>query len=226
MPEDLGHPSSIAYVHFHAALIHLWRGEPALVEARSALVLQIADEHDFQLWSTVASCLRGAALADQGSVDEGLALVESAISSYQRLPSPPVFWPLLLHIEAGVFGAAGRPAEGLAIEAEAIEVATTGEGLMFRSETAHRYGELLLAATPEAREEAVTWFERAVEAAAELDAPMFELRAALPLARLWREEGRVDDARRIVTEAHDAIDEGLDTADLVAARAFLDELPA
>ena len=224
LAEDLDHPSSIAYAHFHAGLIHLWRREPAQVEARTQTVLQLADEYDFQIWTAVGSCLRGAALAEMGSAEDGLALVEAAMNNYQRLPSPPVFWPLLLHIQAGVCGAAGRPADGLALEAEAIEIATEGEGQMFGSEFFHRYGELVLAATPDEHDEAEVWFRRAVETGAALDAPMFQLRAALPLARLWHEQGKVEDAHRLVSEAYGAIDEGFDTADLIDAKALLDEL--
>ena len=130
LAEDLEHPSSVAYVYFHAGLIHLWRREPQQAEARTLTVLDIADEYDFQIWRAVGSCLRGAALAEMGSEEEGLALIEVAMSTYQRLQSPPVFWPLLLHIQAGVCGAAGRPADGLVLQDEAIEIATQGEGEM------------------------------------------------------------------------------------------------
>ena len=95
---------------------------------------------------------------------------------------------------------------------------------MFGSEFFHRYGELVLAATPDEHDEAEVWFRRAVETGAALDAPMFQLRAALPLARLWHEQGKVEDAHRLVSGAYGAIDEGFDTADLIDAKALLDEL--
>jgi hypothetical protein len=47
---------------------------------------------------------------------------------YQGLKTPPVFWPLVLHIRAGVCGQAGRPEEGLALLDEAMEIVGQGSG--------------------------------------------------------------------------------------------------
>ena len=53
---------------------------------------------------------------------------------------------------------------------------------------------------------------------------MLELRAAISLARLWRDAGRGADALPLLAEVHGRFDEGFDTHDLRAARALLDEL--
>jgi predicted ATPase len=49
------------------------------------------------------------------------------------------------------------------------------------------------------------------------------LRAATSLARLWREQGKVD-ARDLPAPAYGWFTEGLDTADLRDAKALLDEM--
>ena len=224
LAEELDHPSSIAYANFHTGLVHLWRREPDEVEACTRAVIDVAEEYDFQLWRVVSSCLRGAALVENGAADVGLALVQAAVITYQRLQTPPVFWPLLLHIYAGACGAAGRPEEGMALADEAIAVAETSEGQTLASELLHRRGDLLLAAAPEREAEAEAWLQRAVDEAAAVEAPMLQLRAALRLGQLWRRQGRAADARRLVGEAYDRMSEGFATADLREAKALLDDL--
>jgi hypothetical protein len=53
---------------------------------------------------------------------------------------------------------------------------------------------------------------------------MLELRAATSLARLWRDEGRHQDARQRLSEIYSWFGEGLDSWDLRAAAALLDTL--
>ena len=224
LAEQLDHPSSVAYANFHTGLVHLWRREPDEVESCTRAVIDVAEEYDFQLWRAVSSCLRGAALVENGVEEEGLALVQAAVGTYQRLQTPPVFWPLVLHIYAGACGAAGRPAEGLVLEDEAIEIANASEGQTLASEFLHRRGELLLAVSPEREGEAEVWFQRAVDEAAAVEAPMLQLRAALRLGQLWRRQGRTEDARRLVGEAYQRFSEGFATADLREARSLLDDL--
>ena len=58
----------------------------------------------------------------------------------------------------------------------------------------------------------------------EQKARMLELRAATGLARLWAEGNRAADAHKMVNTIYGEFTEGHDTADLVAARQFLDSV--
>ena len=220
----LSHPSSMAYAQFHAGLIHLWTREEELAQGCAQAVLDIADEHEFQIWRVVGSCLRGAATARVGSADESLRLIEGAMNTYQRLRTPPVFWPLLLYLQAGVCGLAERPGDGLTLLDEAVEIATHGQGQTLWSEFFQLKGDLLLAVSPDNAAEAETWFQRAVDIAAEVQAPMLQLRAALRLSRLWHGQGKTEEARKLLGDAYERFTEGFTTADLSDAKALLDDL--
>src|SRR5439155_27184437 len=124
----LNHPPSMAYAHFHAGLIHLWSREDEGARERGKAVLAIAEEHEFLIWRAVGSVLVGASLAAMGTADEGLTLIEEAMSSYQRLKTPPVFWPLLLYLHARTCGMAGRPKDGLLLLDDALEIAAGAPG--------------------------------------------------------------------------------------------------
>ena len=186
-------------------------------------MIDLADAHDFAVWGAAGACLLGAAIAFAGSVDDGLARFDAAIEQYRKLQMPPVFWPSLLHLNAGILAMAGLPADGLVCIDEALRViGELPEPQMMSSELIGLKADLLLAAGNES--DAELWFERAVERADDLEAPMLQLRASLALARRWCTHGRTDAAQTLLAAAYDRMPEGFATVDLIEARALLDEL--
>ena len=69
-------------------------------------------------------------------------------------------------------------------------------------------------------------FERALTVARQQQAKSWELRAAMSMARLWRDQGKRDEARELLAPVYGWFTEGFDTLDLKDARALLDELSA
>ena len=67
-------------------------------------------------------------------------------------------------------------------------------------------------------------FARALAVAREQQAKSWELRAAMSIARLWRERGRRPQARDILAPIYGWFTEGFGTLDLKQAKAMLDEL--
>jgi hypothetical protein len=140
---------------------------------------------------------------------------------YQGLKSPPIFWPLLRSIQAGVCGLAGKPEQGLALLDEALAVHSLGYGRVLQVEFYRLKGDLLLALSPPNPSEAELWYCRALEAAQEQGASMLELRAAIGLSRLWRNQSRAEEGRQLLSEAYSKLTEGFTTPDLKEARELL-----
>ena len=69
-------------------------------------------------------------------------------------------------------------------------------------------------------------FRTALAIAREQGTRGYELRAATSLARLWRQQGRIADARDLLAPLYDSFTEGFDTPDLKEAKALLEELAA
>ena len=73
---------------------------------------------------------------------------------------------------------------------------------------------------------AEAYFERALAVARQQQAKSWELRAAMSLARLWRDQGKVQQARELLAPVYGWFTEGFDTRDLKEAKALLEELAA
>jgi predicted ATPase len=83
----------------------------------------------------------------------------------------------------------------------------------------------LLSPEPDAAK-AEKYFERALDVARQQHAKSFELRASMSLARLWRDQGKVQQARELLAPVYGWFTEGFDTRDLKEAKALLEELAA
>lgn len=195
-----------------------------LVEDHTKSALEIAEEHDFQIWRAVATCLHGAGLAGMGLQEEGLIEINRGMDLYKDMKTPPVFWPLLLLVQAGACLQAGRHEEGLTVLDKAMEIVGPGSGNPISSELCRLKGDLLIARNPENRAEAEPWFHQAIEIAQNRQARMMELRAALSLYQLCREQGKLEQGQQLLSDSYEKFTEGFKTADLQEARSFLDEL--
>jgi predicted ATPase len=83
-------------------------------------------------------------------------------------------------------------------------------------------GEVALSAQDEAKAE--IYFEHALGVARSQQAKSWELRAAMSMARLWRDQGKRAEARALLAPVYGWFTEGHDTLDLKEAKALLGQL--
>ena len=76
----------------------------------------------------------------------------------------------------------------------------------------------------EAEAEAESCFVKAIDIARHQSAKSWELRATTSLARLWQQQGKKKQARKMLAEIYNWFTEGFDTKDLQEARVLLEEL--
>ncbi|MFQ5944312.1 MAG: hypothetical protein ACE5JF_12235, partial [Anaerolineales bacterium] len=110
---------------------------------------------------------------------------------------------------------------------EAIEEALTMTGDTktghFEAESNRLKGDILLKQGAD-RSDVERSYQNAIDTARKQKAKWWELRATVSLARLWRDQGRADEARQRLSEIFNWFTEGFDTLDLKEAKALLDEL--
>jgi predicted ATPase len=85
-------------------------------------------------------------------------------------------------------------------------------------------GEIALLSPEPDAPKAEQYFERALAVARQQQAKSWELRAAMSMARLWRDQDKRDAARDLLAPVYGWFTEGFDTLDLKEAKALLDEL--
>ena len=92
------------------------------------------------------------------------------------------------------------------------------------AEVNHIAGEIALMPPQRDNAKAEAYFERALAVARQQQAKSWELRATMSMARLWRDQGKRDEARELLAPIYGWFTEGFDTLDLKEAKALLDDL--
>jgi predicted ATPase len=121
--------------------------------------------------------------------------------------------------------ALGQVEEAWRCVGDAISIIETTEERWCEAEVHRLAGEIaLLSAAHRAKADAL--LDRAISVARQQQAKSCELRAAMSMARLWRDQGKVQQARELLAPVYDWFTEGFDTLDLKEAKALLIELGA
>ena len=208
---------------FAACPIALYVGDVTTADQHVRLAFDLAARHALGVWKDLAQCFEGAVLIKRGDHRTGSQRLRSALA---RLPFPePTLhhhMSLLLAELAAGLGHAGQTAEGLGVVDDALARAEQTEAGWCLAELLRTKGELhLLERLPASVETAEKCFHRALDVARDQGALSWELRAATSLARLWREQQRVSQARKLLTPIYRRFTEGFETADLMAAKGLL-----
>ena len=160
-------------------------------------------------------------MTELGQVEEGIAQMHRRLATYEAIGAEVGATGFLWALADG-YRKARQVEEGLAVVSEGLASAEKTGERFWEAQLHHVKGMLLLMQGDEAEAEAS--FHKAIEVARRQQAKSWELRATVSLCRLWQEQGRIDEARQMLTEIYGWFTEGFDTSDLKDARALLEEL--
>jgi class 3 adenylate cyclase/predicted ATPase len=217
----LAHPSSLAVsLNIGARLLSLDVDNAALGE-RADQLIAVATEQGFPLWRGLGTIYRGWAKAKNGDVKEGLSLLRGGLAAY-RSTGAELWMPHHIALLARACEIAGQMEDALTHLGDALQIVERTGERWFAAELNRHKGQLLLQqGHTEAAEEL---YRKALGIAREQEAKMWELRAAVSLARLRRDRGRRTEARDLLAPVYGWFTEGFDTPDLKDTKALLDEL--
>ena len=211
------------YALFLTSFPHIWCGNYATANAQSDECVALADEKGALLWKVLGMLVRGWLFAQLGKGSDAVQIITTGLSAFRSTGST-VFMPLWLssltraYAELGQFDAARR------CIGEAMRAIEATKEKWCEAEIYRIAGEIaLLSPEPDAAK-AEAYFERALAVARQQQAKSWELRAATSLARLWRNQGKPQQARELLAPVYGWFTEGFDTRDLKEAGALLDEL--
>jgi predicted ATPase len=196
-------------------------GENGALDERADELVIVATEQGVPWWATVGTIYRGWVRAKNGDVAEGISLLRSGLAAY-RASGAELLMPHHLTLIAKACSIAGQTDAALTALDDALRIVErTGEH-WFTAELSRHKGELLLRqGYAEAAEEL---YRKALSIAQEQEAKLWELRAAVSLARLRRDQGRRAEARDLLAPVYSWFTEGFDTPDLKNAKALFDEI--
>ena len=221
LARELGHPFSWADVLYYAGcMVSEMRRDAQALKENAEELARLADEK-VPVWSPAGIFSRGEALAMLGQVQEGMAQMREGIAGLQSTGTRFYSSGRLCSL-AEAQAKTGHPEEGLITLAEALALVEQTDERYWEAELYRLKGELLLMEGDDTEAEAS--FHRAIKVARRQQAKSWELRATVSLARLWQEQGKVDEARQMLAGVYGWFTEGFDTLDLKEARAVLEEL--
>jgi tetratricopeptide (TPR) repeat protein len=216
----LGHAFTLTH-----ALVEICIAEWDLCSPESLLVsaeelLSLAEQ--FTMFEPQGTILRGWCLTALGREDETL-LIKRGLAAF-RATGSNLWVPFFLTLLADAYGMTGKPEEGLSCLDEAARLIEVTQERCRESEV-HRVRGKLLSLLGDMSAAAGS-FHFGMEIARSQQARLFELRAATGLARIWRDQGKRNEARELLAPVYSWFTEGFDTLDLTEAKALLGELAA
>jgi predicted ATPase len=185
-------------------------------------LVAIATEQGFPYWRAHAAIYRGWIKVKNGDVDEGLSLLRSGSVAYGATGAGPGMDNIALLAQG--YEIAGQIEEAVSLLDDALQIVDRTGERWFAAELNRRKGQLVLRqGYPESAEEL---YRKALSIAKEQEAKLWELRAAVRLAELHRDQGRHAEGCDLLAPVYDWFSEGFDTPDLTRAKALLEALGA
>jgi predicted ATPase len=217
----LAHPASLASsLGLGCVLLSLVGDDTALGEWADKN-FAVAAEQGFAYWVAAGPLFYGWLKIKNGDVTDGLSLLRSGTEAF-RATGMEVWTPYFLALEAAGCAIGGQIDKALTLLDEALRIVEEKGGRWIEAELHRLKGQLLL--RQGCHEAAEAQYRTALRVAGEQEARMWELRAAMSLARLWNERGRRIEAHDLLAAIYGWFTEGFGTPDLKEAKAVLDEL--
>jgi predicted ATPase len=222
---ETGHAASLMYALAMTSFLHLLLGNYAVVNAQADELVTLAEEKSAPFWKAWGQLFHGHVWALTGKPSDAVHQITSGIAAYRSTGATLglTAWLVYLvkaHTELRQFDDAWR------CIGEAMFMIERTKERWWEAEVNRIAGELALIAPKTDAARAEDYFERALAVARQQQAKSWELRASMSLARLWRDQGKVQQARELLAPVYGWFTEGFDTRDLKDAKVLLEELAA
>jgi predicted ATPase len=222
---EIGHAATLMYALNQTTFTHIFCGNYATANAQLDEVVALADEKGALYWKALGIALQGCVLALSGNASDAVHAIASGITAL-RSTGATVFVPMhLLHLTRA-YAELGQVDDACRCVGEAMTAVETTTERWCEAEVNRIAGEVALVSPKRDAAKAETYFERALLVARQQQAKAWELRAAMSLARLWRDQGKVQQACELLAPVYGWFTEGFDTRDLKEAKALLEGLAA
>jgi predicted ATPase len=218
---EIDQSPSLLYALVNVSLPLLFTGDYATATKLLAEVAELADAMGSLFWKTYGMLNLACLLALTGNAAEAVATFIAGLAAWRSLGAT-LNEPLYLGCLAKAHAELDQSDDAWRCVGEAMTVINSTEQRMWEAEVNRLAGEVALRSREP--DKAGQYFERALEVARRQKAKSCELRAAMSMARLLRDQGKPQRAHELLAPVYGWFTEGFDTLDLKEAKALLDEL--
>jgi predicted ATPase len=220
---EIGHAASLMYALALPSLIPLLLGNYAAADAQANELVAVAEEKSAPLWKAFGTTVQGCVLALTGNLRDAVHQINFGVAAW-RLTGATSWLPTWLSYLAKANADLRQFEDAVRCIGEAIVAVERTKERWWEAEVNRVAGEIALKTPETDAAKAEAYFERALAVARQQQAKSWELRAAMSMARLWRDQGKRDEARKLLTPVYGWFTEGFETLDLKQAKVLLEEL--
>jgi predicted ATPase len=206
------------------SLSHILCGNYTRAKMQVDELITLAGEKS-ALWNANRMLIQGWILALRGEASEAVQMITSAITSWRSTGSQ-LWMPVWSAYLGRAYAELGALEDASLRINEALGAIETTSQRWCEAEVNRIAGEIALMSSEPDVTKAEAYFDRALAVAREQQAKSWELRAAMSTARLWRDQGKRQQAHDLLTPVYGWFTEGFDTLDLNEAKALLNTLAA
>jgi class 3 adenylate cyclase/predicted ATPase len=222
---DIGHAATLMLALGITNYTHLLSGNHVAAHTLADQLLALADEKGASLRKAEAILQRGCVFVLTNRASEAVETIASGVAAW-RATGATVWTPLHMSFLATALAKLGHFSDARRCIDEAMTAVEIAKEKWCEAEVNRVAGEVVLISPERNVATAEGYFDRALTVARDQQAKSWELRAAMSLARLWRDQGKVQQARELLAPVYGWFTEGFDTRDLKEAKALLEELAA
>ena len=220
---ETGQAASLMMALYLTAIVHILCGKYSAATAEAHELFGLGQEKGAEMWKASGMIHEGCVLAATGKASQAVEMLTAGNIEYRSTGATLILSWMLSHLAIS-YGELGKLDDAwLCIDELTTTMKMTNERY-FQAEVHRLAGEIALKSPQSDTAKAQEYFERALAVARQQQAKSWELRAAMSLARLWRDQGKVSEARELLAPVYGWFTEGFDTRDLKDAKALLEEL--
>jgi predicted ATPase len=186
-------------------------------------LIALAEEKGAAMWKALGCLCKGWLLGVNGKASDAVKMINSGIAAHRATGSTN-WLPFYLSFLGVAYAQLHQFTDARCCIDEAMAAVETTKERWCEAEVHRLAGEIGLKAPQGDLAKAEASFERALAVARQQQAKSWELRAAMSMVRLWRDQGRREEARGLLAPVYGWFTEGFDTLDLKEAKALIDEL--
>jgi predicted ATPase len=220
---ETGEAASLMFARNWAMFPNLVCGNYATANALADEHVALADEKGASLWKAWGMMNQGWLLASTGKTRNAVQMITLGIAAWRSTGSTLQIPFHLSHL-ARAYAELGQYEQARCTIGEAMAEATKERWC--EADVHRTAGEIALMSPEPDAAKAEAHFERALAVARQQQAKSWELRAAMSMAWLWRDQGKRQQAHDLLAPVYGWFMEGFDTLDLKDAKALLEQLKA